>query len=146
MSTIIGAFLAIGLGALGWLSLEFFARPIRRFFDLRQEAQRKIILYAAYRRDDAGFRLPGEPSFIFPDPKVDENSLAQARHEIRDIGSQLFAFGNGEWPAAVILCWFGFHATVAGEQIMHLEREMDEIGGEVIAYRKAAFEALRIDY
>jgi len=147
MNTFIGALSAIGLGAIGWLSLEFLARPIRRFFDLRQEAQRRIVLYAAYRRDAPDyFSLPGGPSFIFSDPKVTEDSLAKARHEIRDIGSQLFAFGNGEWPTAAILRGFGFNAAVAGEQIMHLEREMNEIDGAVIAYRKAIFSALRIDH
>ena len=147
MNTFIGVLSAIGLGALGWLSLEFLARPIRRFFDLRQEAQRRITLYAAYRRDTPDYFSPLDgPTFVFPDPKVTEDSLAEARHQIRDVGSQIFAFGNGEWPAATLLRRFGINATVAGEQIMHLEREMNEVGGAVIERRKAIFSALRINH
>jgi len=40
---VIGSFLA---AALGWVVLEFVARPLRKFYDLRGEVIRRLTEYA----------------------------------------------------------------------------------------------------
>jgi len=125
----------IFLGAAGWVMLEFIGRPLRRFVDLRQEAQRRMLLFSMNRSHIAPPDFLGDDLYGDTDP----DRLIAARKEIRDIGAQLVAYANSEWPMSAILKVFGFNITAAGDHFMFLSMAMHhrENDAELIDWRKA---------
>ena len=87
---------ALGI-ALSWAVLEFVAKPIRAFFDLRKEASRVIAKYDQEHR----FNL----------------FAADAKAEYTNIGAELVAFARSE-TAASRLIWLRYDPRLAGDAML----------------------------
>lgn len=109
MTTVFSAAAAIGLGALGWLCLEFIGRPLRLFADLRREVREKMMFHA--EAFNQGY-------LTVADLVSTDDLKAGPRREFRLLGSQLVAFGEVEWPAMTILRWLKFDPAAAGYNLI----------------------------
>jgi hypothetical protein len=123
MEKLIGIAWPIGLAAITWIVLEFAARPVRSFFDLRREVRRRMLQFA----NVPVFKpTPGnegiDVSHMIPGAK-------EARDAFRDLGSQMRSFGETEHAATWV---YGLSNTIA------------KYGPERAAHRKDINAALRI--
>jgi len=96
---VIGSFLA---AALGWVVLEFVARPLRKFYDLRGEVIRRLTEYAnvspRWREipDDVGATSGNREQLELSAEEIER--LKKAQDVLRDLASQMVAFaGNETW-------------------------------------------------
>jgi hypothetical protein len=128
------------LGAIGWFALEFVGRPIRSFFDLRRETRRQM------------FFLANVPPVKFVDDHIraaepeHQRSIAAIRNvekTFRDLGTQLIAFGESEWPASRLIKLAGFDAIAAGRALIGFSNNANAYGAEKADFRMRVGEALR---
>lgn len=110
------------LGAIGWLALEFVGRPVRKFFDLRREVKRMMLIYW-----DAPHLLLLHPA----DREAAYDELRKADDEFRELGAQLVSFEKSETLAAWFAKRLGFDPRQAGTilRAMLIDPE-DEDGGQ----------------
>src|SRR5882757_10029966 len=94
---------------LSWIVFNAIGRPLLRFFDLRTEVRRTMILYDNVRarwreRDDIRVSVVGD------DDATPDNfeRLQQAENQYRDLASQVRAFADTQSPTCVFLKGLGF--------------------------------------
>ena len=139
----IGSLLAGAIGAgLGWVTLEFVARPIRRFFDLRGEIIRRVAQYnnvpARYRdkRDGTKETLPiGEDQLA---------KLQEAQSVIRDLAARMRGFAHNESFAEWVLLQLRYDPRGASDGLFGLSNDMDTYGEDQRRRRQIIGKALRI--
>src|SRR5437667_268812 len=101
---VIGSFFA---AALGWVILEFIARPLRKFFDLRGEIIRRCVEFSNVKarfkpiRDDSGAHS-GEMETVSLSPE-EEKKLDDVKKALRDLASQMRAFALNETLALNVI-------------------------------------------
>jgi hypothetical protein len=106
-------FLAIAAtGAFGWFALEFVGRPVRSFFDLRLQVRQQMHFLA-------NVWLPEKkPVMTLEDQQEYDQELERVhemRRTVRELGSNMLAFGESEWWANRFLNAVGYHAAAARE-------------------------------
>jgi hypothetical protein len=128
------------LGAIGWFALEFVGRPIRSFFDLRRETGRQMFFLANV--------APVEfvDDHIRAADPAHQRSIAAVQNvekTFRDLGTQLLAFGESEWPASRLVKLAGFDATAAGNALIGFSNNANVYGAEKAEFRRRVGQALR---
>src|SRR5437867_2404222 len=126
----IGSLLAGAIGAaLGWVALEFVARPIRRFYDLRGEIIRRMAQYANVR---ARYKEERDEPNRVTELTLSEAEIAkldEARHAIRDLATQMRAFALNETFAKWILLLLRYDLHKASEGLFGVSNTLDTYGG-----------------
>jgi hypothetical protein len=116
---VIGSFLA---AALGWVALEFVARPLRRFFDMRGEVIRRLTEYGNIK--PRWREVPGDRKEL--ELSADEIArLEMAQHVLRDLASQLVAFASNETWALYAAKAMGHDPKHAAEGLLGLSNRID---------------------
>jgi hypothetical protein len=116
---VIGSFLA---AALGWVVLEFVARPLRKFYDLRGEVIRRLTEYANIKprwREIPGDRKELELS------QEEIARLEKAQDVLRDLASQLVAFASIETWALYVAKRMGHDPAHAARGLIGLSNRID---------------------
>ena len=105
-------------GALGWIVLEFLGKPIRAFFDLRDQVRAQLLLLA-------NVAPPKPRETISTSLEIQQYDMAlkagrEAQRILRDLGSQMLAFSESEIAACNGIATFGFDAAAAGRGLIAL--------------------------
>jgi hypothetical protein len=105
-------------GALGWIVLEFLGKPIRAFFDLRDQVRAQLLLLA-------NVAPPKPRETISTSLEIQQYDMAlkagrEAQRILRDLGSQMLAFSENEIAACNGIATFGFDAVAAGRGLIAL--------------------------
>src|SRR6266853_2440438 len=107
-----------GAGALGWIVLEFLGKPVRAFFDLRDQVRAQLLLLA-------NVAPPKPRETVSTSLEIQQYNVAlkagrEARRILRDLGSQMIAFSESEIAACNGIATFGFDAVAAGRGLIAL--------------------------
>jgi hypothetical protein len=138
METMVGIAWPIALAAFTWVVVEFIARPVRNFFDLRREVRRRMLQFAnvpVFKPTPGNEGL--DAAHLFPGAK-------EPRDMFRDLGSQMRSFGETEHAATWVLTRFGLDPITAGKGLFGLSNTITKYGPERRAHRKNINTALRI--
>jgi len=105
-------------GVLGWIVLEFLAKPIRAFFALRDRVRAQLLLLA-------NVAPPKPRETISTSLEIQQYDVAlkagrEAQRILRDLGSQMLAFSESEIAACNGIATFGFDAVAAGRGLIAL--------------------------
>jgi hypothetical protein len=105
-------------GVLGWIGLEFLGKPIRAFFDLRDQVRAQLLLLA-------NVAPPKPRETISTSLEIQQYDVAlkagrEAQRILRDLGSQMLAFSESEIAACNGIATFGFDAVAAGRGLIAL--------------------------
>jgi hypothetical protein len=111
MGMILNALGALAIGAVGWITLEFFGRPVRSFYDLQRSVRAQMS-----RLENLGFMMLYVDDDVVPSIPEANKVLAT----LRDLSAELISFGQSEWLAAKFIRLRGFEPTVAGEFLANL--------------------------
>ena len=118
MPTLLSVSLTIVLGALGWFVLEFFGRPIRKFFDLRREVRRLMLRHSSTMHAQDAYTMP-------PDERVEAYKMLEApREEFAELAAQMTSFDQSESLAAWTVRRLRFDASVAGKALRKIGLEL----------------------
>jgi hypothetical protein len=120
---------AVGAG-LGWVTLEFFARPVRGFFDLRRRVR---IAMLRFEEDP--------PPMTSADVSPGHDSTA--RTIFRDLSAELISFGQSEGLAAYFVSRLGFKPVLAGRLLAKLGLKYGTVAQDHSANYPAILEALK---
>jgi len=106
-----------GAGILGWIVLEFLGKPIRTFFDLRDQVRAQPLLLA-----NAAPPKPRETiSTSLEIQQYDDLKAGrEAQRVLCDLGSQMLVFSENEIAACNGIATFGFDAVAAGRGLIAL--------------------------
>jgi hypothetical protein len=105
-------------GVLGWIVLELLGKPIRTFFDLRDQIRAQLLLLANV--------APLKPrETISTSLEIRQYDVAlkagrEAQRIFRHLGSQMLAFSESEIAACNWIAAFGFDAVAAGRGLIAL--------------------------
>src|ERR1700692_4043722 len=130
-----------GAGALGWIVLEFVGKPVRAFFDLRDQARAQLLLLANV--------VPPKPrETISTSLEIQQYDVAlkagrEAQRRLRDLGSQVLAFSENEIAACNGIAPFGFDAVAAGRDLIALSNTYDRYWAGRADFRNKIEKALR---
>jgi hypothetical protein len=107
-----------GAGALGWIVLEFLGKPVRAFFDLRDQVRARLLLLA-------NVAPPKPRETISTSLEIQQYDTAlkagrEAQRILRDLGSQMLAFSESEIAACNAIATLGFDAVAAGRGLIAL--------------------------
>src|SRR5712672_1128149 len=105
-------------GVLGWIVLEFLAKPIRAFFDLRDQVRAQLLLLANVAPPKP--RETISTSLEIRQYNVALKSRREVQRILRDLGSQMLAFSESEVAACNWIAAFGFDAVAAGRGLIAL--------------------------
>ena len=133
---------AAGTGALGWFALEFLGRPIRAFFDLRLQVRQQLLFLA-------NVALPKPREAVFTSREIQEydvalKSVREAQRILRDLGSQMLAFGESEPAACKAIAPLGYDPIAAGRSLIGLSNTYDRYGVDRADFRNKIEKALRL--
>jgi hypothetical protein len=143
---VIGSFFA---AALGWVTLEFVGRPLRRFYDLRGEVIRQLTGYAnlspRWRKipDDVGAVSGNREDLGLSKEEIAR--LEKAQEVLRDLASQLVAFASNETCAQYAAKAIGYDPQRAAAGLIGLSNTIHTIDPKGLSFhRKAIIEGLRL--
>src|SRR5260370_6171914 len=105
-------------GVLGWIVLEFLAKPIRAFFALRDQVRAQLLVLP-------NVAPPKPHETISTSVEIQQYDVAvkagrEAQRILRDLGSQMLAFSESEIAACNGIATFGFDAVAAGRGLIAL--------------------------
>jgi len=115
-----------GAGILGWIVLEVLGKPIRTFFDLRDQVRAQLLLLA-------NVAPPKPRETISTSLEIQQYDVAlkagrEAQRILRDLGSQMLAFSESEIAACNGIATFGFDAVAAGRGLIALSNTYYRLG------------------
>jgi hypothetical protein len=130
-----------GAGALGWIVLEFLGKPVRAFFDLRDQVRAQLLLLA-------NVAPPKPRETISTSLEIQQYDAAlkagrEAQRILRDLGSQMLAFSESEIAACNGIATFGFDAVAAGRGLIALSNAYYRNRTDRAAFSKKIEQALR---
>ena len=128
-------------GAFGWFALQFLARPIRKFFELRRLVHHHVLSLAGVPAPQ-----PRETCFTSEQIRrydIDLKNVRVAKQVLRELGAQMLAFGETETAACIAIKPFGFDPSVAGHHLIGLSNALDCYGTDRATLRKNVERALR---
>jgi hypothetical protein len=121
MHIALNALAALLLGAFGWFALEFVGRPVRKFFDLRQQIKKQMLLH--WEKEEAHTIPP-------PDRADWYRKLNPVRQVFADLAAEMVAFDRSE----AVACWFvrllGFDPDSAGNVLRAIASDFGTSGEE----------------
>jgi hypothetical protein len=116
----------ITIALLSWIVFNTIGKPLLRFFDLRTEIRRAMILYDDVR---ARWRGAGAVAVAANDMTPDNfDRLQEAESQYRDLASQIRAFADTQSPTCVVLRWFGFDLRKASSGLIGLSNTLNTYG------------------
>ena len=126
-------------GVLGWIVLELLGKPIRAFFDLRDQVRAQLLLLAMLK--------PRET--ISTSLEIRQYDMAlkagrEAQRILRDLGSQMLAFSESEIAACNWIAAFGFDAVAAGRGLIALSNINYRSRADCAGFSRKIEEALRL--
>src|SRR6266436_184014 len=131
-----------GAGALGWIVLEFLGKPVRAFFDLRDQVRAQLLLLAIV--------APPKPrETVSTSLEIRQYDMAlkagrKAQRMLRDLGSQMLAFSEIEIAARNWIAAFGFDAVAAGRGLIALSNINYRSRADCAGFSRKIEEALRL--
>ena len=140
----IGSFAAAGAA---WIVLEFFGRPLRKFYDLRGETiclvAQTANVSARWKeiRDDGGSTGNVEALDVSDDQITD---LKEAVKLLRDLASRFRAFAGNETHALRFVRWCSYDPMTASAGLFGLSNSLDTYGENKAFQKKTISKALRI--
>jgi|SRR4051795_10612651 hypothetical protein len=124
--------------AIGWLTLEFLGRPLRRFFDLRGEMVELLTRIANVR---AAHNDINPLTTELTDQEME--ALTKARMDVRALASKFRAFALNETLASSAAIWLGYNAYAAGQNLIGLSNTIDTYGADRADLKAAVSVALK---
>jgi hypothetical protein len=104
-----------GAGPVVWFATEFLARPIRHFFDLRQEAKQLTL------------RLWDAPAYGYQSReewKAQMAAFKDRRERLSDLGAEIFSFAQSERFAVWSVRVLGYDPAEAGRAAKKIAFEL----------------------
>jgi hypothetical protein len=131
----------IALALLSWVIFNTIGKPLLRFFDLRTEVRRVMVLYDNVR---ARWREAGALAVADDDMTPDNiERLQEAENQYRDLASQVRAFADTQSPTCVVLRWLGFDLRKASSGLIGLSNTLNTYGKGRASYKEAINAAMR---
>jgi hypothetical protein len=118
----------IAVALFSWIVFNTIGKPLLKFFDLRTEVRRAMILYDNVR---ARWRDAGDVAVtVAVDDLTPDNieRLEEAENQYRDLASQVRAFADTQSPTCIVLRWFGFDLRKASSGLMGLSNTLNTYG------------------
>jgi hypothetical protein len=116
----------IAIAFLSWIVFNTIGQPLLRFFDLRTEIRRVVVLYdnvTTRRRDAAALAVAVDD--MTPD---NFGRLQEAENQYRHLASQVRAFADTQSPTCIVLRWFGFDLRKASSGLLGLSNTINTYG------------------
>ena len=142
---IVGSFTA---AVVGWVTLEFVGRPLRKFFDLRGEIIQALIEFANVRArwkeapDSAGAVAIEQEVERFTQEDMDR--LSGAETTFRALAARMRAFAENETMARQVARLLRYDPTKASAALIGVSNSISIYGQQRAFHRKCLAEALRI--
>src|SRR5438045_3557546 len=118
----------IAAAFISWIVFNTIGKPLLRFFDLRTEVRRTMILYdnviARWREHENVRVLAMGDEDMTPD---NFERLQEAENQYRDLASQIRAFADTQ-PTCIVLRWFGFDVRKASSGLIGLSNTINTCG------------------
>jgi hypothetical protein len=128
----------IAVALISWIVFNTIGKPLLRFFDLRTEVRRTMILYDNVR---ARWREVNDAAVAVDDMTPDNfERLQEAENQYRDLASQVRAFADTQSPTCIVLRWFGFDLRKASSGLIGLSNTLNTYG-KGRAFHKEAINA-----
>ena len=133
----------IAVAFISWIVFNTIGKPLLRFFDMRTEVRRTMILYDNVRarwrgRDD--FHVSASSDGMTPD---NFERLLEAENQYRDLASQVRAFADTQSPTCVVLRWLGFDVRKASSGLIGLSNTLNTYGKTRSFQKQTINEALK---
>jgi hypothetical protein len=134
----------IAAALISWIVFNTVGKPLLRFFDLRTEVRRTMILYDNVRarwreRDNVRVLALGDGDMT-PD---NFERLQEAENQYRDLASQVRAFADTQSPTCAILRWLGFDVRKASSGLIGLSNTIKTYGNTRAVQKQTINEALK---
>jgi hypothetical protein len=134
----------IAVALISWIVFNTVGKPLLRFFDLRTEVRRTMILYDNVRarwRERDNFQV----SVASDDDKTPDNfeRLQEAENQYRDLASQVRAFADTQSPTCVVLRWLGFDVRKASSGLIGLSNTINTYGKTRAFQKQTISEAMK---
>ena len=133
------------VAAVAWVVVEFFGRPLRKFYDLRGEA---IYLLAQTANVPARFKeIPGNVGQVEVQDIMGEETaiIKEAQSKLRDLASRSRAFAGNETYALRFLLWRGYDPMKASAGLFGLSGSIATYGSDKAFQKKTIEEALSLE-
>lgn len=131
----------IALALLSWIIFNTIGKPLLRFFDLRSEVRRVMVLYDNVR---ARRREAGALAVAVDDMTPDNfDRLQEAENQYRDLASQVRAFADTQSPTCAVLRWLGFDLRKASSGLIGLSNTLNTHGKGRAFYKETINAAMR---
>jgi hypothetical protein len=131
----------IAIAFSSWIVFNTIGKPLLRFFDLRAEIRRVMVLYdnVTARRRDAGV-LAVAVDDMTPD---NFDRLQEAENQYRDMASQVRAFADTQSPTCTVLRWFGFDLRKASSGLLGLSNTLNTYGKGRASHKESINAAMK---
>jgi hypothetical protein len=133
----------IAVALFSWIVFNTIGKPLLRFFDLRTEVRRAMILYGNVR---ARWREAGDVAVaVAVDDMTPDNfdRLQEAENQYRDLASQVRAFADTQSPTCVVLRWLGFDLRKASSGLIGLSNTLNTYGKSRAFHKEAISVAMK---
>lgn len=133
----------IAVALISWIVFNTIGKPLLRFFDLRTEVRRTMILYDNVRarwleRDN--FRVSTVGDDMTPD---NFERLQEAENQYPDLASQVRAFADTQSPTCAVLRWLRFDLRKASAGLIGLSNTLNNYGKTRAFQKQTVNEALK---
>ena len=134
----------IAAALISWIVFNTIGKPLLRFFDLRTEVRRTMILYDNVRarwRERHNVRV----SALGDEEMTPDNfeRFQEAENQYRDLASQVRAFADTQSPTCAVLRWFGFDVRKASSGLIGLSNTINTYGKARAFQKQTINEALK---
>jgi hypothetical protein len=124
-----------GIGGIAsWFFVDFIARPIRHFRQMRAEIYERMQYYDNVRAHEPGAALEG----------IEGEKAEEAMKTLRQLGTRMQAFAATESTAMWLIQWRGYKPKDAGHSLIGYAGTIMKMGGERAVHRANILAALRI--
>jgi hypothetical protein len=134
----------IAAALIGWIVFNTIGKPLLRFFDLRADVRRTMLLYdrvAARWRQRSKVR-----TWALGDEDMTPDNfekIQEAENQYRDLAAQIRAFADTQSPTYFVLRCFGFNAHKASSGLIGLSNTINGYGKTRAFQRQKIDEALK---
>jgi hypothetical protein len=140
----VGNLSPVAAALISWIVFNTIGQPLLRFFDLRTEVRRAMILYDNVRARWTGNNY-GRVRAVPDEDMTPDNfeRLQEAEIQYRDLASQVRAFADTQAPTCAVLKWFGFDVRKASSGLIGLSNTLNTFGKTRAFQKKTINEALK---
>jgi hypothetical protein len=133
----------IAVALISWIVFNTVGKPLLKFFDLRTEVRRTMVLYDNVRarwREHGNLHVSAVSDDMTPD---NFERLQEAENQYRDLASQVRAFADTQSPTCVVLRWLGFDVRKASSGLIGLSNTLNTYGKTRAFQKQTINEALK---